>query len=283
MQPEGLLIRFKRKNEMNIMDLKEITHQVIELTNTVGEFIVKEREKVSSDSIEQKGLHDYVTYVDKHAEEEIVKGLEKTIPEAGFIVEEETIQKTGERYNWIIDPLDGTTNYIHGLTPFAISIALRDKEETILGVVHELGFDEVFYSWKGGKAYRDGKPIRVSKVNALKESMIATGFPYNDFSRLDPFLQSLEHFMRNTHGIRRFGSAATDLAYVACGRFEGFYEYSLKPWDVAAGAFIVQQAGGSVSDFQGGNNYIFGQEIVAASNKTFNEFAGLISDFFKEK
>jgi len=262
------------------MNIEEITKEVIELTNTVGKYIQSEREKLTSENVEKKGLHDFVTYVDKNAEEKLVKGLQEILPEAGFIVEEETIEKKGQRFNWIVDPLDGTTNYIHGLTPFAISIALADNDKTIMGVVNELGFEEVFYSWGNNKAFRDGKPIRVSKVESLKESMIATGFPYNNFTRLQPFLQSLEHFMRNTHGIRRFGSAATDLAYTACGRFEGFYEYSLNPWDVAAGAFIVQQAGGTVSDFKGGENYIYGKEIVAASNKIFEEFKGTIKDFF---
>ena len=262
------------------MNIEEITKEVIELTNTVGKYIQSEREKLTSENVEKKGLHDFVTYVDKNAEEKLVKGLEKILPEAGFIVEEETIEKKGKRFNWIVDPLDGTTNYIHGLTPFAISIALADNDKTIMGVVNELGFEEVFYSWGDNKAFRDGKPIRVSKVESLKESIIATGFPYNNFTRLQSFSRSLEHLMRNTHGIRRFGSAATDLVYTACGRFEGFYEYSLNPWDVAAGAFIVQQAGGTVSDFNGGENYIYGQEIVAASDQIFEEFKRTLKDFF---
>jgi myo-inositol-1(or 4)-monophosphatase len=264
---------------MNI-NIEEITKQVIDLSNNVGKFIQAERGKISSESIEKKGLHDFVTYVDKSAEEQLVKGLQKILPEAGFIVEEETIKKEGNRFNWIVDPLDGTTNYIHGLTPFAISIALTDNDKVVSGVVNELGFEEVFYSWGDNKAFLDGKPIRVSKVESLKESMIATGFPYNNFTRLQPFLHSLEHFMKNTHGIRRFGSAATDLVYTACGRFEGFYEYSLNPWDVAAGAFIVEQAGGVVSDFQGGSDYIFGEEIVAATSNIHEEFKQVIKNSF---
>jgi len=265
------------------MNIEEVTKQVIELSNKVGKFIQAERDKISSESIEKKGLHDFVTYVDKSAEEQLVKGLQKILPEAGFIVEEETIKKEGSRFNWIVDPLDGTTNYIHGLTPFAISIALTDNGKTVSGVVNELGFEEVFYSWGANKAFLDGKPIRTSKVESLKESMIATGFPYNNFTRLAPFLQSLEHFMKNTHGIRRFGSAATDLVYTACGRFEGFYEYSLNPWDVAAGAFIVEQAGGIVTDFKGGPDYIFGEEIVAATQNIHEEFKQVINDSFYGK
>ncbi|MGM0498012.1 MAG: inositol monophosphatase family protein, partial [Bacteroidota bacterium] len=168
--------------------MEELTKQVIELSNKVGKYIQNEREKISSDDIDKKGLHDFVTYVDKSAEEQLVRGLQKILPEAGFVVEEETIKKKGERFNWIVDPLDGTTNYIHGLTPFAISIALTDYDKTVMGVVNELGFEEVFYSWGDNKAFMDGKPIRVSKVGSLKESMIATGFPYNNFTRLKPFL-----------------------------------------------------------------------------------------------
>lgn len=264
------------------MNLEHITKQVIELSQEVGRFIQNERDKISAENVEKKGLHDFVTYVDKTSEEKIVEGLQKILPEAGFIVEEETSNKKGEEYNWIVDPLDGTTNYIHGLPPFAISIALTSQDETILGVVHELGFEEMFYAWKGSKAYMNGKPIHVSETSSLKESIIATGFPYNDFSRLGNFLHSLEYLMKNTHGIRRFGSAATDLAYTACGRFQGFYEYSLKPWDVAAGAFIVKQAGGNVSDFNGGDNYLFGQEIIAGGN-VFEEFKETIINFLNNQ
>jgi myo-inositol-1(or 4)-monophosphatase len=261
------------------MNLVSIAEQVKELSKETGKFIMSEWSKLSEESVQTKGLHDFVTYVDKGSEKKLVDGLSKILPEAGFIVEEDTADTDGEKYNWIVDPLDGTTNYIHGITPFAISIALQRDDEIIFGLVNELGHDELFYALENGPAYLNEDEIKVSATNSIKKSIIATGFPYNDFSKLQDYLKSLDYFMRNSHGIRRLGSAATDLAYTACGRFEAFYEYSLKPWDVAAGSFILQQAGGKISDFSGNNNYLFGQEIVAASDKVFDEFLETIKSY----
>ena len=252
------------------MNLEYICKQVVELTNEVGKFI--NHELNSKLKIETKGRHDFVTHVDKTSEKKIVDKLSELIPESGFIAEEGTSTKRGDVYNWIIDPLDGTTNFIHGLSPFSISIALQRNNETVLGVVHELGLDECFYSWEGSPAYLNGREISVSSGKTIEESLIATGFPYQDYKRIKPFMETLEFFMHNSQGVRRIGSAATDLVYVACGRFEAFYEYSLNPWDVAAGAFIVQQAGGKVCDFRGDNDYLFGKEIVASNPYVFDSF-----------
>ncbi|MCG8410706.1 MAG: inositol monophosphatase [Bacteroidales bacterium] len=252
------------------MNLEYICKQVVELTNEVGKFI--NHELNSKLKIETKGRHDFVTHVDKTSEKKIVDKLSELIPESGFIAEEGTSTKRGDVYNWIIDPLDGTTNFIHGLSPFSISIALQRNNETVLGVVHELGLDECFYSWEGSPAYLNGREISVSSGKTIEESLIATGFPYQDYKRIKPFMETLEFFMHNSQGVRRIGSAATDLVYVACGRFEAFYEYSLNPWDVAAGAFIVQQAGGKVCDFRGDSNYLFGKEIVASNPYVFDSF-----------
>jgi myo-inositol-1(or 4)-monophosphatase len=218
--------------------------------------------------------------VDKTSEQKLVAGLSALLPESGFIAEEGTSTKKGEIYNWIIDPLDGTTNFIHGIPCFSISIALMRKEELVMGMIYEINADECFYAWENSKAYLNEKEISVSKAPTLADSLIATGFPYYDYSRLDNYMEAFRDFIKNTHGLRRLGSAATDLAYVACGRFEGFYEYSLQPWDVAAGAFIVQQAGGKVSDFKGENNFIFGKEIVAGNAACFNEFLQTIQHHF---
>jgi len=259
------------------MNLENICSEVCILAKEVGEFIINERKSNHNINVETKGLHDFVTYVDKTSEQKLVNGLMHILPEAGFIAEEGTSTKKGEKYNWIIDPLDGTTNFIHGISPFAISIALSSKEHIILGVIFEISLKECFYAWKDGGAYLNGDKIKVSDKKEIKDSLIATGFPYYDYERLQPFMLSLEHFMKNSHGVRRLGSAATDLAYVACGRFEAFYEYSLNPWDVAAGACIVEQAGGKVSDFSGKNNYIYGKEILASNSKCFNEFFNIIN------
>ncbi|CAN5350889.1 inositol monophosphatase family protein [soil metagenome] len=263
------------------INLQTLCQEVGKLSKEVGVFIKSEREKFSSEKIEVKGKNDFVSYVDKTSEKMIVKKLSILLPEAGFIAEEGTSTKKGEVYNWIIDPLDGTTNFIHGIPCFAISIALMRNKELVLGVIYEINFDECFYAWEGSKAYLNGTEISVSKTAKLSDSLLATGFPYYDYKRMDEYMELFKYFMKNTHGLRRLGSAATDLAYVACGRFEGFYEYSLQPWDVAAGAFIVQQAGGKVTDFKGEGNYIFGKEIVAGNALFFDEFLDVVKSHFK--
>jgi len=259
-----------------MINYQTICNQVKEISLKAGSFIRNEKGKINADNIETKSLHSYVTYVDKQAEQIIVDKLKEILPEAGFITEEETETVKSENYNWIVDPLDGTTNFIHGLEPFSVSIALEEKGKIVVGVVYEVGKNECFYAYKDSPAFLNGKEIKVSSNKLLEDSLIATGFPYHDYGKNKAILQSLEYFMKNTRGIRRFGSAATDLAYVACGRFDAFYEYSLNVWDVAAGTFIVQQAGGQVSDFNKSNNYLFGREIVASNNLVFDEFAEVI-------
>ncbi|MEI7597257.1 MAG: inositol monophosphatase family protein [Bacteroidota bacterium] len=254
------------------MNLTIITKKVLQLVDEVSNFITEELKNFDTKKIEVKGINDFVSYVDKTAEKMIVKGLIKIIPESGFIAEENTSTKIGKTYNWIVDPLDGTTNFIHGVPCFCISIALKRDDTIIIGVVKEINKNESFYSYEGAPAYLNGDIINVTKTINLKDSLLATGFPYYDFEKLDEYMELFKHFMKSTHGVRRLGSAAADLAYVACGRFDAFYEYSLKPWDVAAGAFIVQQAGGKISDFKGGDNWLFGQEMVACNSKMYDEF-----------
>lgn len=253
-------------------NIERLCLDVVAISRRAGEYIREQRKKFSSEMVESKGLHNYVSHVDKEAERIIVEGLKHILPKAGFIAEEGTGEPNTDGNNWIIDPLDGTTNFIHGLPPYAVSIALTLKGVLVLGVVYEVALDECFYSWGDGKAFLNGEPIRVSTTPTVSQSLIATGFPYYNYDKVKPFLYTLEYFMRHSHGIRRIGSAATDLAYVACGRFEAFYEYGLNPWDVAAGIFLVQQAGGVVSEFSGGNNFLFGHDIIAANDKVFMEF-----------
>jgi len=254
------------------MDLKNICFESIDIIKSTGNYIAGEINSFDQQKVESKGIHDFVSFVDKTAEKQLVEGLSKLLPEAGFIAEEQTVKQNDAKLKWIIDPLDGTTNFIHGLMPYAISVALMDGDEVVLGVIYEISRDEMFYSWKGDKAYLNDQKINVTQAPKVKDALIATGFPYYDYDRLPQFMKTLDFFMQNSHGIRRLGSAATDLAYVACGRFDAFYEYSLSAWDVAAGAFIVQQAGGKVSDFSGGSDYIFGKEIIATNSLIFGEF-----------
>jgi len=260
------------------MDLKQVCYDVNKLAREVGCFIKNQR--ISVEDIETKSKNSLVTFVDKTAEKKIVERLSEIIPEAGFITEEGTSTKIGETYNWIIDPLDGTTNFIHSVPCFAVSIALQKNNELVLGVIYEINLEELFYAWQGSKSYLNGKEISVSKTNKLENSLLATGFPYADYKSLDNYMNLFQDFMKTTRGLRRLGSAATDMAYVACGRFDGFYEYSLSPWDVAAGIIIVKQAGGVITDFKGGNNYLFGEEIVASNAKINNEFLTKVKYYF---
>jgi myo-inositol-1(or 4)-monophosphatase len=247
-------------------ELKYLCINVNELSNEIATFLLQEVGKVNATDIQEKGLHDFVTYVDKTAEQKIATRLAALLPEAGMILEEKSVEKHGERYRWVVDPLDGTTNFIHRIPLFSVSIALMDGDETILGVVREANLDECFTAWKGAPAMLNGSEIHVSGISAMDSALFATGFPYYDYGKMDAYLEVFRYFMQHTSGLRRLGSAAVDLAYVACGRLEGFYEYGLKPWDVAAGAFIVQQAGGKVSDFEGGNNFIFSGEMLATNS-----------------
>jgi myo-inositol-1(or 4)-monophosphatase len=265
---------------MTAINLEKICHEVMEVARYTGDFILSEREKFTATTVEAKGKHNFVTHVDTAAEQMLVDGLGKLIPGSGFIAEEGTAGQSGEDYQWIIDPVDGTTNFIHGLPPFAISIALKHHKEIVLGVIYELGFKEFFYAWSGSKAYMDGKEIQVSQTSRVSDSLIATGFPYTYFEHLDGFMDSVNYFMQNSHGLRRLGSAATDLAYVACGRFEAFYEYGLNPWDVAAGGFIIQQAGGMTCDFNGNEDWLFDGTIIATNEAIADEFKDIIKKIF---
>jgi myo-inositol-1(or 4)-monophosphatase len=247
------------------MNLAAIEKDVVELVLHVGEFIRTESEHFDHGRIELKtGFNNLVSYVDKEAEKKLVASLEKILPGSGFIGEEGTNVNGSNDYRWIIDPLDGTTNFMHGLPPFSISVGLAQKEKIVLGVVLEITRQESFHSYEGGPVCCNEREISVSKTNTLSESLLATGFPYQQFEKRDAYLEIIKEFLDKTHGVRRLGSAAVDLAYVACGRMEGFFEYNLNAWDVAAGTFLVQQAGGKVTDFSGGNNYIFGGELCAA-------------------
>lgn len=221
-----------------------------------------------------------VSYVDKTAEQKLVQNLEKLIPDAGFLTEEKTINREGKTYKWIIDPLDGTTNFIHGIPTYAISVALYEDGVPVIGVVYELNRAEMFYAYKGGKAYLNKKEIRVSGNPDLQSSLLATGFPYYQFDKQAQYVQLLTEMMQKSHGVRRIGAAAVDLVYVACGRFDAFFEYNLQQWDFAAGCFIIQQAGGEIFDFSGGNEYFNKREIVATNSRLSNEMLSAIKKYF---
>ncbi|HTI61439.1 inositol monophosphatase family protein [Mucilaginibacter sp.] len=262
------------------MHLENLTKRVVDIAKQAGDFIRQERKNFSPDKIEYKGLNDLVSYVDKGAEKIIVAGLEQLLPESGFITEEKTTTKTGDRYNWIIDPLDGTTNFIHGVPTFSVSIALQEYDELVIGVVYEINLDECFYACKGSPAYLNGQQIRVSNIPAVGGSLIATGFPYYDFEKQQAYMELFTELMKSCHGLRRLGSAAVDLVYTACGRFEAFYEYNLNAWDIAAGVVIVRQAGGEVVNFKGGSEVLNTRELLATNGKITQEALGIIQKYF---
>jgi myo-inositol-1(or 4)-monophosphatase len=265
-----------------MVNFKRICREIEEAARETGKFIMKESIGFDITRAEIKGLHDLVSYVDKRAEEMLVERLSIILPESGFLTEEGTSAKKGLKYCWIIDPLDGTTNFVHGVNPYAISVALTEDGESVAGVVYEIGGNEIFTASKNGGAWLNDHPIHTSSAARLSESLVATGLPYSNFSRLGKYMDSLTHFCRTTHGIRRLGSASVDLAYVACGRFEAFYEYGLKPWDIAAGILLVREAGGRVSDFSGNEKKLSGEEIIAANNFVFPEFLENVSKFMHD-
>jgi len=262
-------------------ELEILCKYVSDLARKVGLFIAQQNEVFDKKHIEHKGLNDLVSYVDKEAEHRLTEGLLKLMPEAAFISEESpaTHIMSNKQFHWVIDPLDGTTNFIHGLPIFAISIGLMDKDEVVLGVVYEVNKKECFYATKGKGAFCNAVKIQVSESQTLSESLLATGFPYRFFEKNTEYLQILNAMMQRSHGLRRLGSAAVDLAYTACGRFDGFFEFNLKPWDVAAGGLLVREAGGKVGTFDGKDDFVFGKEILAAGN-IFTEMQQTIKQYW---
>ncbi len=254
------------------MDYRDICMKVCDIAREAGEFIARERKTFSFSKVEFKGTQNMVSYVDKQSEKMIVEKLRLLTPEAGFITEEGTASGGGEALSWIIDPLDGTTNFIHALPPYCVSIGLMENGEMVIGVVYEVTHKEMFYTWKGAKAYLNGEEIHVSSTDNLENALIAVGFSYATITTTENYLDSIIYFQKNTNGIRRIGSATADLVYVACGRFDAFNQVKLSSWDVAAGACIAKAAGAVVCDYKGGNDYIFGQEIIASNPHIFEEF-----------
>ncbi|MBS3915198.1 MAG: inositol monophosphatase [Bacteroidetes bacterium] len=252
-------------------------NQIAELCRQAGTFQLGHFRSVETDMIVDKGLNQLVSFVDIETEKMLVQGLQKLVPDSTFVTEENTIvqNQKSDKY-WIIDPLDGTTNFLHGLGAFSISIAYVEGGEIKYGVVYIPHWNEMFTAEKNGGAFLNGEPIAVTKNIRLSDTLIATGFPYYEFDHMKGYLKTLAQLMKTTHGLRRMGSAAIDLAYVACGRFDGFFEYGLNAWDVAAGVLLIEEAGGMVSDFKGEGDYIYGKSIVASNKEVYGDFLDII-------
>ena len=229
--------------------------------------MIKELRAASEFRVDQKAKNDLVTTADLALEAFLVNQIRELFP-YDVIWAEENHPKPEELNQrvWIIDPIDGTTNFSHGFAPYCVSIALWDKTELVMGVVYELAHNQCFYATKGQGAYLNGSPLQISTRSKPEESLIATGFPYTEFSLVDPFLALLKLLFRETHGVRRAGAASYDLCAVAAGWVEGFFEQGLKAWDVAAGGLIVQEAGGQICDWNGGDDWLMGKQIIAAND-----------------
>ena len=249
---------------MNI-DLNKLLKQVTDTAIEIGNYLKTEQTKLKASAVEMKGLRDYVSYVDEEAEKLLVTALKQYIPNAGFLTEEDTVEQVQKEYTWIIDPLDGTSNYVHGLAPYNVSIALTHNNETILGVVYDPLANEMFTAIKGDKARLNNQVISVSSKDELKNSLIGFGIPYEMDNQTAAILKNTwQHFGHAS--FRLNGAAAQELCFVACGRYDAFFHSGLSAWDVAAGAFILQQAGGKITDYNGDTNYIFGKEVVATNS-----------------
>jgi myo-inositol-1(or 4)-monophosphatase len=261
-------------------DLQALCERVQVASIRVGAYIREEQKKLQQHQIEQKGRSNFVTHVDKQAEQYFVDALTPIFPEAGFITEEDHTRERKSRWNWVIDPLDGTTNFIHGVPFFATSVALLRDDVPVLGVIYEINMDECFYAWENGGAWMNGKKITCSNATTLSESLIGTGFPYSDSDTQETYMRLFTDLQNSSHGMRRPGSAATDMAYVACGRFDAFYEYGLSPWDVAAGCVLIAEAGGAVSDFNGTSNFIFGKQLICGTRAVQQALQAKINTYF---
>ena len=247
------------------LNLRQLTADVCRIATEAGCFLREERKNFHRERVVEKQAHDYVSYVDKESERRLVQELSALLPQAGFIAEEGSAAYNDEPYCWVIDPLDGTTNFIHDNAPYCVSIALRSRTELLLGVVYEVCRDECYYAWKGGNAWLNGERIQVSGVKRMEDAFLITELPYNarDYKR------TAEHLLHELYGvvggIRMNGSAAVAICYVAAGRIDGWLEAFINKWDYSAAALIVLEAGGRVTDFYGNGHFIEGHHIIATN------------------
>ncbi len=240
-----------------------------------GAIITRSVDRLDTLSISAKGYNDYVSEVDRAAEQEIIYTIHKAYPQHGILAEESGAQGDDE-FQWIIDPLDGTTNFLHGFPQFAVSIGLRHKGRLEVAVVYDPLRQELFTGLRGGGAKLDDRRIRVSKARSLEGTLLGTGFPFRDQTHVDAYLAMFKDFLPRTAGIRRAGSAALDLAYVAAGRLDGFWEIGLNPWDMAGGILLIQEAGGLVSDLRGGHSFFETGNLVTGNPKVLKAMLQVI-------
>ncbi|HUN66554.1 MAG TPA: inositol monophosphatase family protein [Bacteroidota bacterium] len=249
----------------------------IEAARTAGKFLRQNVGKIRSIQLKGGESKNLVTEIDKRSEEMIISLLKRHYPGHEILAEEGGMQKTGNSdYRWVIDPLDGTTNFTHGFPVYCVSIGLERRGEVILGVIYDPNHDELFTAEKGKGAFLNGKQIRVSAGATLERGMLVTGFPYNIAENPNRAIERFISFLMKAQAVRRMGSAAIDLAYVAAGRYEGFWEVDLNPWDMAAGTLLVTEAGGKVTSFDGGDFSIYRKDIIASNGLVHEEMLALL-------
>jgi myo-inositol-1(or 4)-monophosphatase len=252
------------------------------LVNTVAAYIAQEFAAFDRSAVRFKGAHNLVTHVDIEAERQLSSGLGALLPDAGFLTEEETEDRHGSGYRWVIDPIDGTTNFAHGIPIFCISVALIDpQDQPVIGIIHDVSRGDQFAARKGGGAWLGERRLSVSDNALLDHALLATGFPYEAREQVNQFIETFKALLVRCRALRRLGSAALDLAYVAAGRFDGFYEHELNSWDVAAGILLIQEAGGTVTDFDGGNDFLFGRTILATNGLLHSAVLEIIQKHYR--
>ena len=248
----------------------------VKAARRAGSIINRATRNLDIVAVREKAANDFVTEVDRAAEEAIIRMLHEAYPGHAILAEESGASGQSE-YEWIIDPLDGTTNFLHGFPQYAVAIALRHRGVVTQAVIYDPSRNDLFTASRGHGAYVNDQRMRVSRRDNLKASLLGTGFPFRQIEHLDVYLATLRHMMSNTAGVRRAGSATLDLAYVAAGRLDGFWEFGLSPWDMAAGALLITEAGGLVGDLSGENRYLETGNIIAGNPKVFVELLKAIS------
>ena len=243
-----------------------IINIAIRAARSGGNILLRNADRIDTLTVTTKRRNDYVSEVDRAAEQAIIDVLHRSYPDHGFLAEESGLRK-GNEFQWVIDPLDGTTNYLHGFPQYSVSIALKHRGVVEHGVVYDPLREELFTASRGSGAQMNDRRIRVSEQKTLDHALLGTGFPFRDQSHLDAYLEMFKSLIRDTAGIRRPGSAALDLAYVAAGRLDGFWELGLSEWDFAAGVLLIKEAGGVVSDIAGGDNFLKNGNLVAGNLK----------------
>lgn len=254
-----------------------ILNIAVQAAKEAGEFIASQLNNIDQLNVQEKDKNNFVSEVDQHAEAIIIQTIRKYYPDHNILAEESGQHKTNSDFEWIIDPLDGTTNFLHQFPQFAVSIAVTEKGKLVHGVVYDPLKDELFSASRGAGARLNNFRIRASEQKTLDNALLATGFPYYQFGYMPEYIETLKVFMEKTAGIRRAGSAALDLAYVAAGRVDGYYELNLKPWDIAAGALIAQEAGALTIDHRGAENFLKNGNIISANPKLLKEMVKVIS------